>query len=485
VKIRRGPATVTEDVRRTQLCSHWPRGREGAAEGLGSQETCTGSATQSPSWKGVTLHSRALLAALVGACASSLFAAPAIAAPTEVTVRIEGEAETLFEGPILTDGHDVRAASDATDRRCDGTNGGANPSPGPTPTAAAVDAMAIAGEDFDGTWFAGLDDYYVERWGPDEESFEGAGAFWGVLLDGVLATVGGCQSQVSAGEEVLWALDAFNLSRPFLRLAPEEEGVAGDPGAPLYAEAGEPLELIVHRRVYGGVPGVPPAAEPAAGVPVKLVSTDPETGFQSPGAVAGVSGGDGGAEVVLAAPGWHRLKAAEDSGHIRSNRLDVCVRPAGGGDCGPPPPDAVPRTPPAGSPAGPGEDPGGGAGAGSGQGGTLAAPGIATPAPTALARRGALRFGFLRAHPRRGVATIGVRVPGPGRLALFGRQVRKRLARPEAARLVRLLVRPKPGPRRLLRRHGRAKVVVRVAFRPRAGRRLQPIRRRLTLRLAG
>ena len=34
------------------------------------------------------------------------------AAPREVNVRIEGKSETLFEGPILTEGHDVRASSD-------------------------------------------------------------------------------------------------------------------------------------------------------------------------------------------------------------------------------------------------------------------------------------------------------------------------------------------------------------------------------------
>jgi len=326
------------------------------------------SGTQLPSWKGVILQTRALAAALTATSALLLFTAASAAAPTEVTVRIEGETETLFEGPILTDGHDIRAAGDHTDRPCDGTNGGANPSPGPTPTAAAVDAMAIAGEDFDGRWFAGHDDYYVERWGPDEESYEGAGAFWGVLVEGVLASVGGCQFQLSAGDEALWAYDAFNSTRPFLRLAPEEEGAAGDPNAPVYVDPGEPLELIVQKQVYGGALGEPPTVGPAAGVPVRLVATDPQSRFQAPGAALDVSDAAGAAGVGFDSPGWRRLKAAEDSGYIRSNRLDVCVRTAGGAGCGPLPPDATLRIPPAAPPPGPGEGGGGGGGPGPGGG---------------------------------------------------------------------------------------------------------------------
>src|SRR6187200_1737592 len=72
---------------------------------------------------------------------TSIALAPvAQAAPTQVNVRIEGRSETLFEGPILTEGHNVRASSDSSappgGRRCNGLNNGQNPSPGPTPTAA-------------------------------------------------------------------------------------------------------------------------------------------------------------------------------------------------------------------------------------------------------------------------------------------------------------------------------------------------------------
>lgn len=294
------------------------------------------------------MQTRAFVAALILISAFLSLGGAAAAAPTEVTVRIEGEAKTLFEGPVLTDGHDIRAASDHADRPCDGTNGGANPTPGPTATAAAVDAMAIAGEDFDGRWFAGYEDYYIERWGPDRESFEGAGDFWGLLVGDALSSVGGCQLRLNGGDEVLWAYDAFDPGRPFLRLAPAGE----EPGEPVHVDAGEPLELVVSERVHGGTLGVRPNPEPAAGVPVRLVSTDPGTRFQTPGATLAVSAADGSAPVAFDSPGWRRLKAADDGGYVRSNRIDVCVRPGPGGGCGPPPPDAVLRVPPAAPPPG-------------------------------------------------------------------------------------------------------------------------------------
>ena len=46
-------------------------------------------------------------------------------------MRIEGKAETLFEGPIRTEGHEIRASSDTQERQCDATNAGAHATPAP------------------------------------------------------------------------------------------------------------------------------------------------------------------------------------------------------------------------------------------------------------------------------------------------------------------------------------------------------------------
>jgi hypothetical protein len=375
-----------------------------------------------------------LLAALL------LFAATAEAAPVELTVRIEGATKTLFEGPILSDGHDVRASSDSRTRHCDGTNGGAHPGPGPTPTAAAVDAMGLIGEDFDGRWYPGFDDYLVERWGPDAQDPE-ASVYWGLLVNGVLSPVGGCQWQDAPGDEVLWAYDAFT-GRSFLRLSAASAAV----------EVGQPLAVFV--QSYAGGEGEEPKIEPAGGVTVAPVITEPGTGFQtveegSPEAV--VTGADGTASVSFASPGWHRLKAQEDGGFIRSNRLDVCVEPVGGGSCGPLPEDARLRVPdryPAPFPPG---------GSSPSDSDSASPSAVVPPAPS-------LRLGRLLLDRRIGAAKLTAIVSGSGRLRLSGRGVRPSAAEAGAAGNVLLPVRPGPQAIRSLRRTGRFKTTVRVAF---------------------
>jgi DNA-binding beta-propeller fold protein YncE len=79
------------------------------------------------------------------------------------------------------------------------------------------------------------------------------------------------------------------------------------------------------------------------------------------------------------------------------------------------------------------------------------------------------RFSGLLKNRRNGSAVLFVRVPGPGRLLLKGRGVR-RLARgvPRAQRM-RLPVRPKVRLRRFLKRHGKGRIRVEVTFTPVGG----------------
>ena len=173
-------------------------------------------------------------------------AAPVQAAPTLLNVRIEGQSETLFEGPILTEGHEVEASSDTQERPCDGTNNGAHRTPGPTPTAASVDAIGLIGETFDGKWYPGYDDYFITRWGPDEQSAT-EGAYWGILVNNVFTSVGGCQYELGAGNEVLWVYNAFS-DRPFLALFPVAAGyTSGARPLTATAELGKPFEVEVAR----------------------------------------------------------------------------------------------------------------------------------------------------------------------------------------------------------------------------------------------
>lgn len=288
----------------------------------------------------------------------TIFATSAQAAPTLVNVRIEGKSETLFEGPVLIEGHDVKASSDTQERPCDGIDplDPQNKTPGATPTAASADAMSLIGESFDGQWYPGYDDYFITRWGPDEQA-PAEGAYWGILVNDVFTNVGGCQYELHENDEVLWVYNAFK-KRANLALFP-----AGDtaPRPPLTAVAqlDQPFEVQV--EVYGddketNPPGEPDRADatPYKGADVSPVLTSLK-GFEqvqttSPEAVT--TNSEGMASITFTTPGWHRIKAGtplDEEGEeaaIRSNRIDVCVPAQGEIGCGLPPAEDDARTPP-------------------------------------------------------------------------------------------------------------------------------------------
>jgi hypothetical protein len=274
--------------------------------------------------------------ALSAALAAGGAAPAAQAAPATVQVRIEGMATTIFEGPVLTDGMAaIRAPSDSDPRRCDGTNNGAHATPGPTPTTAALTALASIGRPWDGEWYPGFEDYFITQLG--ERQDEARGAYWGVLVNGAFTSLGGCQRRIDGGDEVLWALDAFGGTgeKSVLRLAGPAGAVPGQP---------------VRYTVTGD--GAPFAGASVGGV--------------------AATGADGGIDLIFDGAGWRHLKA-DSPRAVRSARLDVCVRAAAdpacdalgdgppprpasgtGGDAGgPPPAPPTPTAPPAdGAPAG-------------------------------------------------------------------------------------------------------------------------------------
>ncbi|HWX45071.1 MAG TPA: DUF4430 domain-containing protein [Solirubrobacteraceae bacterium] len=280
------------------------------------------------------------------------------AAPTTVDVRIEGKAETLFEGLVRTEGHDVRASSDAQQRPCDGINtlDPENKTPGPTPTAASVDAMSLIGETFDGDWYPGYNDYFITRWGPDAQN-PADGAYWGILVNDALTNVGGCQYELREGDEVLWVYNAFK-GRENLALFPAGD-TASRPPLTATAKLGEPFALEV--EVYGDHREDSPPTEPDRkdatpyqGAEVSPVLTSAK-GFErvqaeSPEVVTTDS--EGKASITFTTAGWHRIKAgtplneAGEEAAIRSNRIDVCVPAQGESGCGLPPAEDDVRIPP-------------------------------------------------------------------------------------------------------------------------------------------
>lgn len=280
--------------------------------------------------------------------------AAATATPTLVNVRIEGRTETLFEGPLWTEGRYIQASSDTTERLCNAinVNDPQNKTPGPTPTAASADAMEVIGEAFDGQWYPGYEDYFITAWGPDHEA---EGMSWGVLVNNVFTSVGGCQYEMDTGDEALWVYNAFQ-SRPFLALLPVQAKYSSGP-RPLTATAqlGEPfeVEVIEYSDQHEDTPPSTPGREgssPFGGAVVSPVSTSAK-GFekvQASSAATVTTDAQGKTSITFTEPGWHRIKAtAVDHERaevaIRSNRLDVCVPAAGAEGCPNPFPEDQPR----------------------------------------------------------------------------------------------------------------------------------------------
>ncbi len=86
-------------------------------------------------------------ASLVSATAA--FAAAAVNPLIPVKLRIEGETKTIFEGKVLTRGHNVTTPSGGT-HPCNGLNDKANTLPGATCTSALADAARLHKFTFDG-----------------------------------------------------------------------------------------------------------------------------------------------------------------------------------------------------------------------------------------------------------------------------------------------------------------------------------------------
>ena len=149
-----------------------------------------------------TLAVMAVLAVLAAATATTAHA-------IKVNVRVEGKTKTLLERNVDTAVHPV--TGDATGpHKCDGTNGGASTTPGPTLTGAFDDAAKKESLDWAGTWNQSFEDFLIDRIGPDAST---SSQFWGTALNFRDTEAGGCQTKVQQGDQVLIAFDAFGKTK--------------------------------------------------------------------------------------------------------------------------------------------------------------------------------------------------------------------------------------------------------------------------------
>ncbi|HSS03645.1 MAG TPA: NHL repeat-containing protein [Solirubrobacterales bacterium] len=79
------------------------------------------------------------------------------------------------------------------------------------------------------------------------------------------------------------------------------------------------------------------------------------------------------------------------------------------------------------------------------------------------------RFAGLLKNRGNGSAVLFARVPGPGRVILYGRGVRRLVRGARQAKRVRLPVRPKVPLKRFLKEHGKGRIRVEVTFEPTGG----------------
>ena len=235
---------------------------------------------------GLMLSSGAAAAAPADNLTSRGEAVQASAGPAAVVrLRVEGDTGTIFEDTVRTRGHNVTTVAGGT-HQCDGTNNGANPSPGPTATGALDTASLQAGFTFDGPFDATFEDFFISRVGGNTQT---STQFWGLLLNGSFTAVGGCQQRVQNNDEVLFAFDAFSKSHV--------------------------LRLVGPAQVKVGLPAI-------------YHVTDVQTGAPIAGAdVNGVaSDASGNATLTFTAPTTLRVKANRGDS-IRSNAVVTRVRP--------------------------------------------------------------------------------------------------------------------------------------------------------------
>ncbi|MFF9512416.1 DUF4430 domain-containing protein [Streptomyces sp. NPDC014724] len=126
-------------------------------------------------------------------------------APVRVTVTVQSSDGLLFQKKVTTWGHDVTTATGGT-HKCDGTNGGANTSKVPTPTAALDHAAKWNNFSWDGAWYASFDDYSVDT----IKGVNGGGsAYWSISVNGTPTPVGGCQFEIENRDQVAFTWTSF------------------------------------------------------------------------------------------------------------------------------------------------------------------------------------------------------------------------------------------------------------------------------------
>jgi hypothetical protein len=217
------------------------------------------------------------------------------AGPANVTVRVEGDTNTLVPRTALTTTTiPVRKDSD--------------PSHTCTGTSAAGALEQATGGDWSGAWNNGLG-YEVDVVRGESHLFA-SGEYYGFFVNDVLASTGICGAELQTGDSVLIAPVAGSAM---------SFGVLILSGVPATATPGQPFTVTVTRSTsdFNG----PVSRDPVAGATI------------SGGGATVTTGADGKAQVTLSTAGATGLRAT-NAGDIRSATEPVCVTTGSDGACG-------------------------------------------------------------------------------------------------------------------------------------------------------
>ena len=244
---------------------------------------------------------------LAGIVAAIAFAAPALGAPANVTVRVEGDAATLApQVPVTTTAEPV--ARDG--HSCSGTS-----------ALGALDAAT--GGNWAGTYYDAFSDWIVDSIAGETHVFPDS---WGMWVNSAYSESGLCSTELQEGDELLLAPAAQG---PILELQPLPATVA----------QGGTVTVTVLEHGVGYNPDPP----------YDLIRTDgPAAGATvAAGGATATVGADGKAQLTFAAPGRQTVQATQ-AGHVRSavRAVDVTAAPAPGAAPVPPPLTAEDSTAP-------------------------------------------------------------------------------------------------------------------------------------------
>jgi hypothetical protein len=235
---------------------------------------------------------------LLGLAAVVLAAWPAVAVaagPANVTIRVEGDADTIVPRTALITSSTTLNKDGTAGHDCTGTS-----------AAGALEQATVG--NWTGTWSNGLG-YSVDAVRGESHTF-GSGEFWGLFLNDALASTGICGAELQTGDSVLLAPIAES-GKMF--------GVLSVAGVPATVAPNRPFTVTVKRTTSDFNGGV--THDAVAGATVTAAGATVTTGA------------DGTAQISFGTRGPAGVRASH-SGDIRSATEPVCVTTGSDGACG-------------------------------------------------------------------------------------------------------------------------------------------------------